>query len=150
MSENAAERQGHKNDKDEALARALGWFSLALGLAGTGAPHSVSKSIGVRDHPLVMRGVGLREIACGLGLLSQERPAPWLWARVGGDLMDLGLLSAALVTESAKRRPRTAAATAAVTAITAVDLYAARRMSAKDGSHAKNGSHEPPPTEARD
>jgi uncharacterized membrane protein len=98
--------------------------------------------------------VGVRELVAAAGLLGQRKPA-WLWARVAGDLMDLALLGNALanrapsalkpavasrvlkpaavsrVLKSAARDSdqeklsRTAAATAAVAVIAAVDLYAA-------------------------
>ena len=71
---------------DEILAAALGWFSIAIGLAEIIAPHVISRLIGVRgDHRVLLRVFGLREIASGLGILSQRNPAGWLWSRVAGD-----------------------------------------------------------------
>jgi uncharacterized membrane protein len=73
-----------------------------------------------------MRTVGLREIATGVGLLAgRPRRAPWLWARVAGDVMDLGLLGQAF--RSRRARPgRVAAATAAVAGVAALDYYCSR------------------------
>ena len=48
-----------------------------------------------------MRGLGVREITSGVGILSNERTAEWLWSRVAGDVMDLALLSRALEDEEA-------------------------------------------------
>jgi hypothetical protein len=79
----------------ESLARALGWFSLGLGLAQLAAPARVAQLIGRpgdEDDQKVMRLVGAREIASGFGILAQTKPTPWLWSRVGGDAMDLALL----------------------------------------------------------
>src|SRR5829696_7229885 len=90
----------------ERLARALGWFSLGLGFAQIAAPGKVAQLVGVDDNDetiTVMRVLGAREIASGLGILTQPKPAPWLWARVGGDAMDLALLRMAL--SSPRRRP---------------------------------------------
>ena len=75
------------------------WFSLALGVASLAAPRLLARAIGVPNRgaaPAVLRAVGVREIACGLGLLSRPRPAGWTWARVAGDVMDLALLTSAL------------------------------------------------------
>ena len=115
------------NGKD-AVARALGWFSLALGAAQLAAPRSVARLIGVKGggrHGAVMRAVGVREVATGMGILARRRPAGWVWARVVGDAMDLALLAAA----ERKRRTRVAAAAAAVVGVTVPDLLESLRLS---------------------
>lgn len=109
------------------LANALGWFSIALGVAQILAPRALGRAIGVGDQPGVMRALGMREIASGLGLLSQRAGSAWALSRVGGDTMDLALLAAAT------RRPdadsgRIAIAAAAVAGVTALDLYATREL----------------------
>ena len=77
-----------------------------------------------------MRVLGVREIASGLGILTQPKPAPWLWARVGGDAMDLALLRRALSSPRADHN-RVAAATAAVAGIAAVDALCSTRLTAE-------------------
>src|SRR5215211_7809037 len=117
----------------EGLARALGWFSLGLGFAQIAAPGKVAELIGVDDDDetiAVMRVLGVREIASGLGILTQPKPAPWLWARVGGDAMDLALLRRALSSPRADRN-RVTAATAAVAGIAAVDALCSTRLTAE-------------------
>jgi uncharacterized membrane protein len=120
-------------DKDvERLARALGWLSLGLGLAQIAAPHKVAHMAGISaddDRQNIMRAVGLREIASGIGILARAKPAPWLWARVGGDAMDLALLGSAMTSPRSDKN-RVAAATAAVLGITAIDALASTRMTA--------------------
>jgi uncharacterized membrane protein len=106
------------------MARGLGWFSIGLGLVATVAPRRVAQLIGVRDDGdtrAVIRAVGLRELATGVAILAQGRPAGWLSARVGGDVMDLALLGAALTSDQVNR-PRVAAAAAAVVGVMALDL----------------------------
>jgi uncharacterized membrane protein len=108
------------------------------------APARTVQALGIEGgqrQRAVLAGVGARELAAAAGLLSQRSPL-WLWSRVAGDLMDLALLGNALrsrpqatrvavvkavmkKTGANPGRNRTAAATAAVAAITAVDLYAA-------------------------
>jgi uncharacterized membrane protein len=116
------------NGNGEGLARALGWFSIGLGLAEIVAPRGLAKLIGIREHPTLLRMFGLREIASGVGILLCRRPAGWLWARVGGDLMDLACLGTALKSETAKPG-KTAAATMAVVGVSVLDLLASERLS---------------------
>jgi uncharacterized membrane protein len=107
-------------------ARALGWFSVGLGLAELMAPHSVGRAIGVR-RPWTLRALGMRELASGVAILTQpERPA-WLWSRVAGDAMDLALLGSAFRAPEA-RRVRLATAVGAVGLVTALDVACSRRM----------------------
>src|SRR5262249_18449584 len=84
--------------------------------------------IGVRRPPGLFGFLGLREIASGVGILTQPRPATWLWSRVGGDLMDLALLGLALATHR-RTQKRIAAATAMVAGVTALDLLCSQRLS---------------------
>lgn len=117
---------------EERLARALGWFSIGLGLAETAMPTMMARAIGVEDDKtarLLLRGFGLREMASGIGiLLAGRRPAGWLWARVGGDAMDLALLGLAL-SSARSHRGRAAAATAAVVGVTALDVLCGMQLS---------------------
>jgi uncharacterized membrane protein len=46
---------------------------------------------------------GVRELAAAAGLLLSESPV-WLWARVAGDVMDLGMLSRALSNQQREQR----------------------------------------------
>jgi hypothetical protein len=111
------------------LARALGWFSIGLGLTEVVAHRRLAEMIGVRDHPVLLPLLGVREILSGIGILSEGRPTGWLWSRVAGDAMDLALLGAALMSPDA-RRERVAAATAAVAGVTALDVLCSAQLSA--------------------
>jgi uncharacterized membrane protein len=114
----------------DALSTFLGVFSLGLGVPQIVAPQLVNQLIGVRDDDTArtwQRIVGTREIAAGVGILSRPRPAPWLWARVAGDVMDLSLLGVSLLTKP--RAPqRIVAAMGSVGGIMVADLAAAVRM----------------------
>jgi uncharacterized membrane protein len=117
------------------LARGLGWFSIGLGLAQLVVPRRLAQLIGVPDDDetrVVLRAVGLREVVTGVGLLTQRRPAGWLWARAGGDVMDLALLGSALRSDQASR-PKVAAAAAAVVGIMALDVRGGERLSRSPG-----------------
>ena len=118
--------------KDDALARAIGWFGIGLGAVQLLAPRGFGRSIGVDAPPWLIRLIGLRELAGGVGILTQPEPGPWIEARATGDLMDLVLLGVAFSSPSANR-DRVAAAVAATAGITALDvLYGAVLDRARD------------------
>lgn len=105
------------------LARNLAFFSLTLGLAEVFAPRQVARLIGVsEEHEKTLQLFGLREIASGLGIM-QGKPAYFLWSRVAGDILDLGMLAAASKSDRSDRR-RVEGAMAAVAAVTVVDILA--------------------------
>ncbi|APR78601.1 Hypothetical protein A7982_03948 [Minicystis rosea] len=117
-------------DRNKRLARGLGWFSLGLGIVQLTAPRALVRVIGVRDDRgsrSVTRAVGVREIAAGIGILTQPQHGGWLWARVGGDLTDLGLMGSAFSAKRAKRG-RIAVATASLVGVTILDALAGRRL----------------------
>ena len=122
---------GHGQDGsetwDRGVARALGWFSVALGVAQLAAPRHVSRMIGVRGRPMLVRALGMRELASGVAILAQRRPTGGLWSRVGGDLMDLALLGTSFKSTGSNPR-RAAAATAAVAGVTVVDVLCSQRL----------------------
>jgi uncharacterized membrane protein len=109
---------------DAKLARGLGWFSIGLGLAEIVAPRAVARLIGVRNHPVLLAALGLREITSGLGILSRSHRAGWLWSRVAGDIIDLSLLGTAFASEDTDKR-RVESAAAAVAGVTVLDAIAA-------------------------
>ena len=117
-------------EREERIAHALGWFSISLGLAEIIAPRGVAKLVGISDSRTLLRMLGVREIASGVGILSGRRPVGWLWSRVGGDIMDLAVLGMALTSPNANRR-RIAAATAAVTGVTVLDVRASQQLSSR-------------------
>jgi hypothetical protein len=86
------------------LARALGWFSIGLGVAEVVAPGLLSRMLGVRGRETLVRGFGWREIATGVGVLASRDPTPWIKGRLAGDALDLAALSAANVRRNPRRR----------------------------------------------
>jgi uncharacterized membrane protein len=130
----------------DGLIRALGWLSLALGAAEMVAPEAVGKLVGLRTvrDPAVIRMLGLREMAAGLGILASSRPAPWVWARVGGDVMDLAMLGAA--GRGDVDRGRFIASMLAVVGVTALDVYGARQSQSPSRT---DGASPPGPIEVR-
>src|SRR5687767_7725927 len=110
------------------LARTLGVFSIGLGLAELFAPRQVARLIGVdEENGKTLQLLGLREIASGVGIM-QGKPAYFLWSRVAGDIMDLGLLSTTLNSQRSDRT-RVGGAIAAVAAVTVIDILASTLLS---------------------
>ena len=84
---------------------------------------------GVRS-PALLQAYGLREIVCGVGILTSPRPAGWMWARVAGDAMDLATLGGAMLDADEKDRTAALIAGAAVAGVTALDTLCATTLSA--------------------
>ena len=112
------------------MARALGWFSIGLGVAELIAPRGVAKITGTKNHRALIRSYGLREIASGVGILTTPRPATWLWSRVGGDVLDLASLAAAIASPR-NNRGKALGAAAVVAGVTALDILCAQKLSAE-------------------
>jgi len=132
-------QQGFADIRQERLAHGLGWFGLTLGAAQLVAPKGLGRMIGVGDRPLLMRAMGAREVLSGLGVLGSRHPGLWLGARVGGDMLDMALLVAAL-SSAANRRVRIGLALAAVAGVAALDLLSSQQVA----SHPKARLRERP------
>ncbi|SAL00279.1 hypothetical protein AWB77_06105 [Caballeronia fortuita] len=110
--------------KGHSLALGLGFFSLALGTAQLLAPRTVARMCGVRVSPDLVRLYGLREIACGIGILSSRDPSPYLMARIGGDALDLMTLATAPRERSQGAHTRALGGLLNVAGVTALDARA--------------------------
>jgi uncharacterized membrane protein len=131
----------HQADRTERTARALGWFSIGLGLAEVAAPRRVARLIGMEDddgNRNTLFAYGLREIASGIAILAADRPTGAVWARVGGDVMDLAVLGRAMTSDRSARH-KVALATAAVLGVAALDVITARRLTRPDDRPAAGG-----------
>lgn len=122
------------------LAQALGWFSIGLGVAEIVAPDGLARLIGVRgNHRALLRAFGAREVASGIGILAQEKPAAAVWSRVAGDALDLACLAVALGSPTT-RRGRLAGAIAAVAGVALLDVLCAQQLSSdSNGGAASEG-----------
>jgi uncharacterized membrane protein len=110
------------------LAFGLGWFGIGLGLAELLVPRRFARTIGVPyQHHRLIRAMGIREIANGLGILMWPSASAGVWARVAGDMIDLACLGAAFTSARANRR-RLATTAAALAGAAAVDLICAQQL----------------------
>jgi len=121
------------------IAAGLGGFGIGLGLAELLVPLTMARMLGLaeplaREIPTasppasvvwVLRALGARDIVSGVGVLTQPRPAGWLWSRVAGDAIDLSLLGAAFGGLHRTNRPRLAGTMITALGISALDLVAA-------------------------
>ncbi len=111
------------------LGSLLGWFSVALGAIELLAPRSLTRAIGLQPSAgttTVVRSMGVREIASGVGILAHPESKEWVGMRVGGDVADLALLGLAML--KSERPVRTLLASAIVLAVGALDVMATEQL----------------------
>jgi hypothetical protein len=111
------------------LAKALGWFSLGLGIAELIAPRRFTRALGMEGSEGLVRGYGVREIAAGMMTLSPDKTLG-LWSRVAGDGLDIVTLLASLRHDNPKRA-NVACALSMVLGVTLLDFIGARATAAR-------------------
>jgi hypothetical protein len=116
--------------KTDRIARNLGWFSLALGAVEIFAPGKLGRALGLEGKERLLQAYGGREVGAGIWALS-DTPAPAIWARVAGDVVDLGTLVAGLKGADDEQKRNNYIALAAVAGITLVDLFTAMSLTAE-------------------
>lgn len=117
------ERKGPSSMRGvDRLSRALGWFSIGLGITELVAPGRLARSLGLDGKERLIRAYGARELASAVPTLSMDKPIG-LAARIGGDALDLATLAGALGRDNPKRH-NAAIATALVVGITVLDFVA--------------------------
>ncbi|WP_114944786.1 cyclase dehydrase [Microvirga calopogonii] len=121
-------RRGHADTATDTLARGLGLFSIALGIAQIAAPRTLARALGMKGQEGLIAGYGMREIATGIGILASKDPTPWIWGRVAGDGLDLATLATALEGNN-PNKGNVGIAMAAVAGVTALDVYCAQTLS---------------------
>src|SRR4051812_22435069 len=102
VSGNPATERGADMNPD-AMARGLGWFSIGLGLTEVLMPDRLARWLGMEGHEGLIQLYGAREIATGIGCLSQNPPTPYVWGRVAGDALDVATLAPYLSDENPQR-----------------------------------------------
>ncbi|MBV9883500.1 MAG: hypothetical protein JO276_10870 [Sphingomonadaceae bacterium] len=116
------------------FGRALGWFSIGLGLAELLAAPRITRALGAEGREATVRAMGARELLHGILCLSIEDDfGPW--TRVGGDVLDLAGL-AALYRNDNPKKGNVGLALAAVLGCTIADIAAAtsiRSLHRRDG-----------------
>ena len=115
------------------LAKALGWFSLGLGLTELLAPGRITRALGMEGKEGVVRAFGAREIGHGLLTLSPDKQVG-LWSRVAGDGLDIATLMGGLRGDNPKR-DNVGIALAMVLGVTLLDVIGAQSTTVR---HSRN------------
>jgi len=115
------------------LARALGWFSIGLGLTELAAPQAITRALGMEGKEALVRAYGAREIASGILSLSIDKQVG-LWSRVAGDGLDIATVMGGLRDDNPKR-DNVAVALAMLLGVTLIDVVGAQSTTAR---HSRN------------
>ena len=120
------------------LAKGLGYFSIGLGLMELLMPGQVGEMIGVSSrYRAFLPVLGLREIAHGAAILTEQKPTAGVWSRVGGDAVDLAYLGLGFAGKE-NNKNRLIGATIAVLGVTVLDVMCAKALSGQDWGAQKN------------
>lgn len=123
------------------LAGALGQNAMGLGVWGTFFPKSLNRFLGMNARPQLIQLVfGLREFYTAFSLTGDPTRKDALWARVIGDLFDIGVLTS-LNRPGNPKRGNARLALGVVLAVTALDAVAAARMTNVKRNCAMEGSN---------
>lgn len=109
------------------FARGLGWFSIGLGLTEIACGAGIARWLGMPRAAPAIRAYGLREIMQGAGILGARDPTPWIWGRVGGDVLDVATVLPALEARN-PRRGNALLALIALASATAADVVCAQNL----------------------
>jgi hypothetical protein len=125
------------------LAKGLGVFSIALGLAEVLIPAQLGEMSGLSPRfrnflPLL----GAREIAHGLGILASAKPTTAVMTRVGGDAIDIAFLGAAFMADDTNKR-RLTGATLAVLGVGLLDAICATKLAGREWSEQDGNPNAP-------
>lgn len=121
------------------LGRALGWFSLGLGLTELIAPRALTRALGLDGHEALVRAYGAREIGAGIVSLSTERSLG-LWGRVAGDALDIATVMLAVGRNNPKRHNARVALTV-LAGVALIDLVAAQAVTARHSRRPRERSY---------
>lgn len=124
---NPVESRMLSRDQAQGLAKGLGLFSLALGLAELTAPRAMARWLGMESCAPLLRAYGAREVGAGLAILVTPEPASWMWGRVAGDALDVATLAAGLREDNTQRQ-NVMIAMAAVAGVMAADVLCAQSL----------------------
>ncbi len=121
---------GRSQSGRDRLAKNLGYFSIALGVAELFAAKTVCSAAGIEGLEKVIRVYGAREIATGVAILTSHDREPWIWARVAGDIADMATVATTLQQDNARRNTNIIAL-GALAAVTAFDVACARGLNSE-------------------
>ena len=125
---------GRSRSLADEIAKGLGYFSIALGIAELAAPRAICRAAGIdSDHERLVRAYGAREIATGIAILRSHDPTPWVWGRATGDALDIGTVALA-PSDQVVGKNRKAWSLAALLGVAALDAFCASRLKSEKGN----------------
>lgn len=114
------------------LSLGLGLFSLALAATEIFGARRITRALDAEGHEGLVKGYGVREAAAGVAILNAPAVATNIWARVAGDVVDLGTLGLA-----ARNSPRNKAVWGAIAFVVGATVLDALVALALDGQTGK-------------
>src|SRR4051794_11093366 len=111
------------------MAKALGWFSIGLGLTELIAAKRITRVLGMEGKEALVRAYGVRELGHAIVSLSPDKHLG-LWSRVAGDGLDIATLMTAMRHDNPKR-DNVGIALAAVLGGTLLDIIGAQGGTAR-------------------
>jgi hypothetical protein len=123
---------GKSRSSSDVLARGLGYFSIALGVAELLAPRTLCRELGLEGHETLVRAYGAREVATGVAILMSPDPTPWILGRVAGDALDIGTVAMGLRHDNEKQN-NVVAALGALVGVTVLDAVCAQGLMTEKG-----------------
>jgi len=111
------------------MAKALGWFSIGLGLTELIAAERITRALGMEGKEALVRAYGVREIGQGIVSLSPDKHLG-LWSRVAGDGLDIATLMTAMRDDNPKRE-NVGIALATLMGVTLLDIIGAQGVTAR-------------------
>ena len=123
---------GNHRQPAQKIARALGWFTLGLGVTEMVAPRAVANFVGRSWRPSETRLMGLRKVLAGVGTITGAQWTGRSWARVGGNLLELARSRKSKPPVTKMRRSSTAVCAAvAVGALAGAAIINVKRVRAQ-------------------
>jgi hypothetical protein len=111
------------------MAKALGWFSIGLGLTELIAAERITRALGMEGKEGLVRAYGVRELGHGIVSLSPDKHIG-LWSRVAGDGLDIATLMTAMRHDNPKR-DNVGIALAVLVGVTLLDFVSAQAVTAR-------------------
>jgi hypothetical protein len=130
---------GRSRSLHDQMAKGLGYFSIALGIAELAMPRVLRRVAGIDAPDALVRGYGVREIATGAALLATHDATPWVWGRVAGDVLDIATVALA-PPDWRGGKEKKPWALGALLAVAAIDLACGTLLNSEKGSRRTAGA----------
>lgn len=125
--------RGRSRSASDELAKGLGYFSIALGLAELFAPRAICDALGMGNHDALVRAYGAREVATGVAILMSHDATPWILGRVAGDAVDIATVAATALRADNPKQGNAVIALGALVGVTVLDAACAQGLIAEKG-----------------